>query len=461
MSCAAARREARDLARRVSLLFAAVFVVAGTQLPYLPVWLDWVGLGSREIAVITAVPMLVRVVVTPAIAFAADRSGDHRRYLVLLAWGALAAALLLTQCASFWPILLLSVLFAAAISTVMPLTETVAMAGVRAAGLDYGRMRLWGSLSFIAASVCGGLAIERLGAPAAVWLVAGGAALTVLAAHALRTGSNPSRARSPSIRSAGREGSDPATRPRIRLVDALALVRSRRFVLFLLAAGAVQAAHAAFYTFGTLHWAAQGISGGWAGTLWAIGVAVEIGLMAFSGALVQRIGAVELIIIGAAASVLRWLAMGFDPPLAALIALQALHGLTFGATHIGAFYFITRAIAESQAGTAQALYAAITAGIAMGGAMLLSGQLYSALGGRTYWAMATIATVGLAAGLALRRCRVLTPLHPSSRTERCERQASSATIRDLVRQRLRLAREVPDRISGMARSNQRIERLSP
>ena len=38
----------------------------------------------------------------------------------------------------------------------MPLTETVAMSGVKAAGLDYGRMRLWGSLSFIAASLCGG-----------------------------------------------------------------------------------------------------------------------------------------------------------------------------------------------------------------------------------------------------------------------------------------------------------------
>ncbi len=393
MSGAAAPQDALRLATRVSLLFAAIFVVAGTQLPYLPVWLDWVGLSAHEIAVITAAPTLVRVAVTPAIAFAADRSGDHRRFLVLLAWGALSAALLLAQCASFWPILLLSLLFAVAISTVMPLTETVAMAGVRAAGLDYGRMRLWGSLSFIAASFCGGLAMDRLGAPAAVWLLAGGAALTVLAAHGLP-------------RPIGRASAPAAgAQPRIRLADALALVRSCPFVLFLLAVGAVQAAHATFYTFGTLHWRAQGISGGWAGTLWAIGVAVEIGLMAFSGALVRRIGAVELIVIGAAASVVRWLAMGFDPPLAALIGLQAVHGLTFGATHIGAFYFITHAIAERQAGTAQALYAAITAGIAMGGAMLLSGQLYASLGGRTYWAMAVIAAVGLAAGLMLRRRR--------------------------------------------------------
>jgi MFS transporter, PPP family, 3-phenylpropionic acid transporter len=394
MNGTAAQQEGRRFATRVSLLFAAVFVVVGVQLPYLPVWLDWIGLSAREIAVITAAPMLIRVAVTPAIAFAADRSGDHRRFLVGLAWGALAAAVALAQCARFWPILLLAALFAVATATVMPLTETVAMGGVRAAGLDYGRMRLWGSLSFIAASFCGGLIMDRFGAPAAVWLMAAGAALTALAAHALPR---------PQLRN--RRRTTPPPRP--SLADALGLMRSRSFVTFLLATGAVQAAHAAFYTFGTLHWAARGLSGGWSGALWSIGVAVEIGVMAFSGAVVRRIGAVELIVLGAMASVLRWLAMGFDPPLVALLALQALHGLTFGAAHVGAFYFMTRAVEQRQAGTAQALYAAITAGIAMGGAMLLSGQLYPALGGRTYWVMAALAAVGLAASLALRRCQTL------------------------------------------------------
>jgi PPP family 3-phenylpropionic acid transporter len=407
MSGPAGERERRALAIRVSLLFAAFFVIAGTQLPYFPVWLDWVGLDAREIAVITAAPMVVRVAVTPAIAFAADRSGDHRRFLVGLAWAALAAALVLGQCAGFWPILLLALLLAVTTASIVPLTETVAMGGVRGAGLDYGRMRLWGSLSFIAASFCGGLVLDRFGAPAAVWLMAGGAALTALAAHALQTGADLSRARFRKVRSVGRAGPDPAARPRMGLAEALGLVRSRLFVVFLVAAGAVQAAHATIYTFGTLHWAAQGLPGGWSGTLWAIGVAVEIGLMAFSGAVVRRVGAVELIALGAAASVVRWLAMGFDPPLAALVALQALHGLTFGATHIGAFYFMSQAVAERQTGTAQALYASSTAGIAMGGAMLLSGQLYPALGGRTYWAMAAIAAVGLAASLALRRCQTL------------------------------------------------------
>jgi PPP family 3-phenylpropionic acid transporter len=97
MSEADAGRERRNFAARVSVLFAAIFVVAGTNLPYLPVWLDWKGLSPREIALITALPLFVRVLVTPAIAFAADRSGDHRLFLIVLSWCGLAALVLLEQ----------------------------------------------------------------------------------------------------------------------------------------------------------------------------------------------------------------------------------------------------------------------------------------------------------------------------------------------------------------------------
>ena len=150
---------------RVSLLFAAIFVVAGTNLPICRVWLDWAGLGPREIAIITAAPLFVRVAVTPVIAFAADRAGDHRRFLIAPVLGRAggAARCWRSRAASgrSWPA---RVLFALAWTTIMPLTETVAMSGVKAAGLDYGRMRLWGSLSFIAASLGGGWVVERLGA---------------------------------------------------------------------------------------------------------------------------------------------------------------------------------------------------------------------------------------------------------------------------------------------------------
>ena len=382
-------RPGLSFAWRLSAFYAAVFLVAGTKLPFLPIWLEWRGLTLAQISIVTAAPLFARIVVTPAIAFAADRWGEHRKMLIVLAWAALAVLVLLTQAHGFPAILGLTLLIAVAWTTIMPLAETVAMGGVRAQGLDYGRMRLWGSLSFIAASFAGGWAIVAFGPAVAVWLMVAGAAGTLAAAYVLPASSSPDAAAT--------------TRPSVTRAEIVALVMSGRFVVFLFAVGLTQAAHAVFYTFGTVHWKAQGISAGWAGVLWAIGVSVEIGLFAFSGAVVRTCGPALLIAAGALAGVVRWSAMAFDPPLAALVMLQALHGLTYGATHIGAVHYISASVPPALAGTAQALYASVTAGIAMGLATLLAGQLYGASGALAYLAMAGLSLAGLLAGLLLLR----------------------------------------------------------
>jgi PPP family 3-phenylpropionic acid transporter len=374
---------------RLSAFYAAVFLVAGTKLPFLPVWLAWRGLTLAEISIVMAAPLFARIVVTPVIALAADRWGDHRGALILLAWAALGLLVVLTQAHGLPAILALTLLVAVAWTSIMPLAETVAMGGVRAQGLDYGRMRLWGSLSFIAASFAGGWAIVAAGTGAAVWLMVAGAAGTLAAAYLLPASSAP--------------GPAATAKASVTRADIVALVTSGGFVVFLMAVGLTQAAHAVFYTYGTVHWRAQGISTGWAGVLWAIGVTVEIGLFAFSGAAVRWRGPAMLIALGGLAGVVRWSAMAFDPPLVALIVLQALHGVTYGATHIGAVHYIAASVPQALAGTAQALYASVTAGIAMGLATLLAGQLYASSGALAYLAMAALSLVGLLAGLALLR----------------------------------------------------------
>jgi MFS transporter, PPP family, 3-phenylpropionic acid transporter len=384
MRPAAAERKGGRFALRVSLLFAAIFLMVGITLPYLPLWLDWVGLNAREIAIVTAAPLLARTLAAPAIAYAADCAGAHRRLLIALAWASFAALIALAEARRFAAILPLSLIFSLAWTGVLPLTETIAMRGVKA-GLDYGHMRLWGSLSFIGASLFGGWALAGLGPGYVLWLVSAAAVLSAAAAHAL-----PRCA--PRESGAGRLGP---------LADVVPLIFARDFLLFLVAAGSVQGAHAVLYAFSTLHWRALGLSTTRAGALWAISIVSEVALFTCARRVVRHIGAARLIVLGAAAAVIRWAAMGFDPPFLLLLALQALHGLTFAATHLGAMHFIARTVSDARAATAQALYAAATSGIFMAVAILSAGPLYAAYAGRAYWAMAAMAAVGLAAGLLL------------------------------------------------------------
>ena len=384
-------REARAFSVRLGLFYGALFVIYGMHVPYFPVWLDGRGLSADQISAIMAAPFFLRLLVTPATALAADRSGHHRSYLIALAWASLAMVSLLSGMQGFWSLLAFSVPLSLAFSTIMPLTETVAVSGVRHAGLDYGRMRLWGSLTFIAASFAGGFAIEHWGNAAGIWLVAFGCLLTVAAAHCLpRT-------------MLGHDPPSPDAAPWWKASEPLMLLRQPAFLTFLVAAGCNQAAHATFLTFGTLIWHKQGLTGEWIGTLWAIGVLAEVGLFAVSGWLVRTFGATWLLLAGATASVIRWIAMGFDPGFALLLPLQILHGVTYGAVHIGAIHFIGKAVPVRQAGSAQALYATVASGVAMGAATLIAGRLYAIDATVAYFAMAAIAAVALIAAWLLHR----------------------------------------------------------
>lgn len=373
---------------RIAAFFGALFLAYGIVVPYFPVWLHARGLDPLQISTVTAAPLFLRILVTPGIGLLADRLADYRRVIITLAWAALAMVAGLGFASGYGPILVLGVAFLLANGTMTPLVETVAVRAVRSDGLDYGRMRLWGSVTFIVANFLGGLAIEALGGGFALCMIGAAVLCTILAAHAL-----PGRPPQPT----------PAATPRIawRSSSPARLLGSPVFVLFLVAIGCTHGAHATFYTFGALYWQSQGLPAAWVGALWAIAVFAEVLLFAFSGSVARRLGPAQLIAVGAAASVIRWGAMAFDPPLYLLVPLQVLHALTYGAAHLGAILFISRAVPHAGMGTAQAFYSTIAAGMMLGIVGLISGALYSALGGLVFLAPAAVATLGLIAAVML------------------------------------------------------------
>lgn len=376
----------------VALVFGTTSAIIGVHMPYLPVWLDWAGLSPSEIALLGSVPLFVRVLATPLAGFYADRWGRPALMVLILSWATFLAFVLLAQGRSFVFLLVATIVFACVWTPVLPLCETVSMGVVRRFGLDYGRMRLWGSVTFIITNVLGGWALERLGAPSIVWMIGALCLLSALAAHML-TASDASA----SVAQVG------MVAPRISLSDVGSLARQRSFLFFLLATGAVQSAHAVFYVFGILHWRANGISAEWAGALWAVSILFEVLLFAYSRAVLRWIGPVQLIALGCAAAIVRWVLMGLDPSLLALVPLQMAHALTYGASHLGAVHFLARTIPDHQLGTAQAIHAAVAGGIANGLVILSVGPLYESFGGRAYWAMALVALIGLLACLGIDR----------------------------------------------------------
>ncbi|KUO62818.1 MAG: hypothetical protein APF80_03835 [Alphaproteobacteria bacterium BRH_c36] len=381
---------------RVGGFFGALFLIYGVHLPFLPLWFEWRGLTAAEISILVALPYFLRVAVSPTAAFFADRSGRHRLFIIALALLTVAMSALLSQLHGFYAMLVAAVGLSLAMTTIMPLTEVIAVSGVRHYGCDYGRMRLWGSLTFIVASSVSAWLIGQYGIAIVIWLVLAGCVVTAGAAVLL-----PPDAGRNAFAQVDKDSARGGPDSMLDLAAVFGLIRTPVFFLVLIACGTVQAAHATYYAFGSIHWSRLGISAEAIGLLWAVGVLAEVALFAWSGAVYRRVSAVALMLVGALASVVRWGAMAFDPGIGVLFVLQLTHALTFGASHLAAIRYISESVDVRLSGTAQALYATIAMGVAMGAATLLSGTYFPEMAGRTYLLMAGVAGIGLAAGIAV------------------------------------------------------------
>lgn len=388
----------RSPALGCALNYFAVFLMLGIQLPYLPVWLDGRGFSSVEIGLICGAPLWVRIVAGPIVGMFADRHQAHRGIVVALMALAAASAALLIGASGFWWVMALVTLLLVASQAGLPLVDVLAMDTARSHQRDYGRMRLWGSLAFVAANLIGGALLASAGSEAVILLLLSAAVLTTIAATRLPSRVSPqNQTGEPTATSAIQIHSSLFSR------DIRAMLVGRQFLLLIVAAGTVQASHAVYYAFSVLHWQALGWSSGWIGVLWALGVIAEIALFAVSRQVMAWAGAGLLLAIGAVAAIVRWTTMALEPGVALTVALQVMHALSFGATHLATMHLIQRIAPAGRAATAQALNAALGGGLAMALALLLAGVAYKAAGAQAYLVMAALAAVGLTAALRLSR----------------------------------------------------------
>lgn len=373
------------MAVRLAALSAAAFAGIGVQAPFLPVWLEGRGLDATTIGIVVALPICVRMLASAPLTALTDRGVSARRLLVVTHLSLGLAFALLFLAPGPWSIGLVVVLAALAQSPIVPATDLVLTDQVRERPrLDYGRLRIFGSLAFLATSVGMGYVLESapLDAVVVALVAAGvvGAAIAFAAPPLTQERASPERRASPT-----------------KLPSALLLV--------IAAAGLVQASHAGVYAFGSIHWKSLGFSGSTVGYLWAVGVVTEIVLFYFVGRSVGRSSGLLLIALGAGAAVVRFVGLALEPGPLATFALQSLHGLTFGATHLGAMAALTALAPQGARGRAQGALAAVQA-LGMASAMALGGVVYDAAGGLVFLAMAPLGAAGLALVAVAGRARL-------------------------------------------------------
>lgn len=377
------------LSLRFAFYYGAVFLAVGCYLPFWPLWLEGRGLTAGDIGLLLALAAWVKVIATPALAHLSDRAGWGKGSIVLLACASLLAFAAFLPAEGFAWIFAVQILVAASFPLLVPLGESQTMAAVYRHALDYGRIRLWGSLTFILGSLIAGRLIGAFTAEWTLWLILAALLVVVTAAVLL-----PGRAADPAKDATGEDRS---------FRRLLALLRQPGLLAFLLSAGMIQASHAAYYGFSSLHWRASGIGETTIALLWTEGVVAEVVFFAASRRLTRQLSPLALLIGAGLLGGLRWGVTAATTDLAFLATVQALHAATFAATHLAAMHYITRATPAGLAASMQSFYSALSGGLAMGLAMLLAGRLYEVSPGAAFSGMALQALA--AAGLALLAAR--------------------------------------------------------
>ncbi len=358
---------------RLSGFYFFYFATLGALVPYWGLYLQSIGFTPVDIGVLMALLMLSRIVAPVVWAWIADHRAQRMRVVRIAALITVIAFTGVFFGTSFWWLAGVMMVFSFFWNASLPLLEVITMNHSGGHAGIYGRVRLWGSLGFIASVLALGPIIDAYGP----WWVLP-SLLTLMGGIWLYSQMLPeSELQAPSLHVG-------------RLRDVL---RRPEVVAFLLACFLMQASHGPYYTFYSIYLEAYGYSTTLIGMLWAFAVVCEIGVFLVMRRLLHYLKLRTVLLASFALAALRWLLIGhFPESLAVLIVAQALHAATFGSFHASAIQMVYRFFTGRHQHRGQAIYGSASFGL--GGAV---GSFYS---GHTWATLGPTLSFDIAAALA-------------------------------------------------------------
>ncbi|WP_238365111.1 MFS transporter [Mesobacterium pallidum] len=375
----------------VTRYYFTLFWVMAAANTYLPIWLENRGMSDAQIGVLNAVPMATVLLLGVFVGRLADAARDWRQAIVIGHFVALFFTLWLGLAEGFVMLLLLLSLAVVPAGLVMPVSDGASIRFGQAQGFSFGPVRAWGTVGYTVMCVVTGYAVLWGGDGIFPLLLVGFAAARALGAWRL-----------PLLRS-GTEAGLP--RKGLAFSASLRAALSPWVLLPIVAGALLQASHAVMNAFAARYFSDGGVDPGGIGLLIALGAGAEALVMFLFPRLQAWFSARMLILISAAAGLLRWGLLALAPDLAWFWPLQLMHGLTFSLSLLGAIYFIASRTPVEVTAEAQSLFVVMQ----MATSVLLVagfGALYGAVGAPAFWAVGAISVLAallILASFALQR----------------------------------------------------------
>lgn len=374
---------------RLSAFYFCFFGILGVLAPYWGPYLRTLGFSPAEIGSLVAILHATKIIAPNLWGWLADYTGRRLTLIRGATFVAIGLFAMLTEARSLTAVAVGMALFSFFWNAALPQFEANTMTHLGCEPHRYSRIRLWGSVGFIASvTILGGLT-DRLGMDIVPYAALGLFVLLWLISLSVPQATDHSRA-------------DPVE-------GFLVVLRRPAVAAFFVACFLLQASHGPFYAFYSIYLEDNGYRGLVIGALWAVGVIAEIGVFLVMHRLLPRYGPWRLMLVALFAGVLRWTVVALAPGSLALQAsAQLLHAATFGIYHAVGIALVDHFFRGRNRGRGQALYSSITFGAGVAFGSLASGWLWTRIGsGETFLVAALTSLLGAAiAGWGLRGVRL-------------------------------------------------------
>lgn len=335
------------------------YAAAAALVPFLIVYYQDLGLTGTQIGLLAGLPPLISLFSAPLWGALSDVTQQHRLSLLISISGAILLALTLKSFTTFTWLIPLVILFAFFSSPIMPLVDSTTMNLLGNQKNRYGRIRLWGAIGWgVAASVVGWL-IEASGIAWAFWSYA-----LIMAVGFLIAAMIPVSGR---IVIAFQD-------------EARNLLFNPRWLIFLILAFVGGMALSMISNFLFIYLRDLHANEFLLGLTLTAATFSELPVLYFSGRLLRRWNARQLMNAAMLFYAIRTLAYSFIKSPWLALPIQLLHGPTFSLMWFSGVSYAAEIAPVGLGATAQGLFSGVMLGIGSAAGAFLGGLLYDHIG---------------------------------------------------------------------------------
>jgi PPP family 3-phenylpropionic acid transporter len=356
---------------RLSRFYFFYYFFVGSFVPYWGIYLQSENFSPSTIGILLSLFQISRIVAPNFWGWLADHTGHRVKWIKLTSFLGLIGFIGIFWAKGFFWIFLVMLALSLFTSSTLPLAESLTLALLASTDGHYSRIRLWGSIGFIVASLFLGYLIDLQGINILLWVLLITQAIIFFLSNTI-----------PEAKEIHHKKND---------LSIWKIIKTPSVVALLIGCTLMVSAHGVLYNFYSIYLKEHGYSSAAIGWLWAVGVICEIFIFMLMPKILRRYSLKTILLISLFLGVIRFILIGASPDQFYLLLIaQMFHAATFGSFHAASIEVIAYFFKGRNQSRGQAIYNSVAYGIGgtIGG--LGGGYLIQYLGGQLGFMIAAI-----------------------------------------------------------------------